>query len=383
MRLLILVALSTMAVAAPAGAKCGKSASNPLAELDLATWEAATPAAKVDAEVLAKAISKRDPAAVSLDHAFAWRDQAVAIHSRCGPNACGGGVALIKVKGAKARVVSRALLPFGETPWRMDGEGFSVGGAGIADVDHDGADELVVRYELTGKPERAVGSQSWEYLAIFNLPALSLAWVERVGQGGQASVHEGCEWTLTWRDDNCDRRTDISLARRCAEEQHCLDEANAGEADCKGYARPKAKTDVWLHDKKLDAYVPKGGKPPFTPIGDGLPFLVIAASFPEQGPDAAGDAKARAIALKAKGLPDVTFHDSRAFSRLACCYQTVVVGRFATKPEADARVAELQAKGVKANVRKGFLGGAPLPNAATVDTPPAWRYRSPHVPVRA
>jgi len=90
-------------------------------------------------------------------------------------------------------------------------------------------------------------------------------------------------------------------------------------------------------------------------VKDDKPWLVVAGAFPlADAARADADASALFEKLDKLGIHDAERHDSRAFSGLACCFDTVLGGRFADSKAAEARVRALAPRGVKAYTKRGF-----------------------------
>jgi hypothetical protein len=91
-----------------------------------------------------------------------------------------------------------------------------------------------------------------------------------------------------------------------------------------------------------------------TPLADGRPWLVVAASEPLEAPG--GEARAEKLrrTLVQAGLGGAEVLDSRQTPRLHCCYRVVVAGRFASREQADAAVTTARARGHRAYVKQGF-----------------------------
>lgn len=90
------------------------------------------------------------------------------------------------------------------------------------------------------------------------------------------------------------------------------------------------------------------------PLLDARLWLVITDSLPLTDEDFMTDADQRVEELLASGFTGAESFDSRRASLLSCCYRTVVAGRFGTREEAIARVAELEALGFDAYVKAGW-----------------------------
>jgi hypothetical protein len=91
-------------------------------------------------------------------------------------------------------------------------------------------------------------------------------------------------------------------------------------------------------------------------ISDKKPYGVIAASVPyfSKGKSNLKRAKSTLARLMKKGVTGLTMWPSTAFERLACCYYTILAGRYETKAMAVKRVKALKRKRMKAYYRRLF-----------------------------
>ena len=89
-------------------------------------------------------------------------------------------------------------------------------------------------------------------------------------------------------------------------------------------------------------------------IADKKPFLVVAGQVAVASQQVMERAKELHGKLLAAGFDKTTIHDSREFQGLTCCYQTVVVNRFADQASAESLQKRLKEKGFEATVRRGF-----------------------------
>jgi hypothetical protein len=58
------------------------------------------------------------------------------------------------------------------------------------------APQVIVRYEVYAAPRPGLGSLLYEYLAILNVPDLSLALFHEIDRGGEASSDARCSWSV-------------------------------------------------------------------------------------------------------------------------------------------------------------------------------------------
>jgi len=343
--------LCVLAVPENADARCPVSESNPERVIDFDKWQEAMP--NVDG-ALKSAIQglvheKISPAA-TVHRALSVNNRSVATWYSCDNKNCRGGVVFLNSNPDRLRIIRRGLLPHNEEVGNRSGKAFRVLHTLIEDVDHDGSVELIVRYEIDGPRRPTTGIQTYEYLSIFNLPDLHMQLFFRLGQHGGGDFQEFCSYGVERRDFNCDRRTDLLIVQECGMNM-CFEE-DAPQRDCKGQPREKKWHLFW--QKANDIYAGKRGYAQVKPIADDKPFLVIAGNFAVAGQAYMDRAKALRDRLIKAGFGNAAIHNSREFKRLACCYRTIVVDRFADKATATALHKELKAKGFKAYVRKGF-----------------------------
>ena len=83
-------------------------------------------------------------------------------------------------------------------------------------------------------------------------------------------------------------------------------------------------------------------------INDDKPYVVIAGSYEDREDAAEKVAKLDAAWIFSE------IEDSRSFENFACCYNTVVAGRFESREEAKERSDILNRVGFRAYVKKGF-----------------------------
>lgn len=351
-RVLSVALLALVCLPAPkASARCPLSESNPQAVIDFTTWQSQMEAVEprlergVRALLAAKVGSKvRVHRVIGADH------RTVASWDSCERGNCRGGVAFFNSNPEKLRFIRRAILPHNERVGSRSGKAFRVLHTVVEDIDHDGDDELLVHYEVDGPRRATSGVQVHEYMAIFNLPNLRLQLFFRLGRHGGGDLQEFCSWKVTRRDFNCDRRTDLLIEQECG--MNICFEADAPERDCRN--QPKAKKWHLYWQAETDTYSGKRGYARVQFINDDRPYVVIAGSFAVQGTGYLARAKKLRSKLVKAGFEDTMIHNSREFPALACCYRTVVAGRFAQKADAVKLQQKLKQGGFRPYVRKGF-----------------------------
>jgi hypothetical protein len=259
-------------------------------------------------------------------------------------------VAFLNSNPDRLRVIKLGILPHNERVGNESGKAFRVLHTLVEDTDHDMETELIVHYEIDSPRRATSGIQTYEYMAIYNLPDLSLQLFFRLGQHGGGDLHEFCSWKVIRKDFNCDRRTDLLIEQECG--MNICFEEDAPERDCRN--QPKEKNWHLYWQKANDTYSGKRGFAKVQEIRNGRPYLVISGNFAVAGKRYLK----RAMKLKSKlvdaGFEDTMIFNSREFATLACCYRTIVVGRFSDRVAADKLKKQVKAKGFKAYVRKAY-----------------------------
>jgi hypothetical protein len=334
-----------------AEAKCPVSESNPNQELNFDKWQSLMP--DVDSVLegaIGRLVKEKVSSAAIVHRALSVNNRSVASWFSCDKKNCRGGVLYMNSNPARLRIIRRALLPHNERVGNQSGKAFRVLHTLIEDVDNDGDTELVVRYEVDGPRRPTTGIQTYEYMAIYNLPDLKMQLFFRLGQHGGEDFQEFCSYAVVRKDFNCDRRTDLLIKQECG--MNICFEEDAPQPDCKG--QPKEKKWHLFWQKEKDIYAGKRGYAQVTPVKDDRPYLVVAGQFAVASDGYLDRAKALKKKLVKAGYVDTMIHNSREFASLSCCYRTVVVDRFTTKEATVALRGELKKKGFKTYVRKGF-----------------------------
>ncbi len=335
-----------------ASAQCRKGPTNPHDNLSMEGIEALRAKGPSPDESLAPALKVPEDALTSevLHGVPIGKNRFVAAWSYCQERRCRAYVGVLRRSAKGVRIVRKKPLKTDLKPFPPV-DGLSVVQGAVADLDADGRPEYVVYYGATSEPEAAVGSRSAAHVTIFKLPTLEVSWSAEVARGGQASVHEGCDYELRRIDVDCDKHPDLVFTQTC-QEQYCQEEHDEVPDECK--EGPEVDKIIDRYDPAKDEYVSVYGHTSPSPIKDDKPYLVIAGSFPVERFRA--DVKAGTLLgrLVSKGITDASLVDSRAFPKLKCCFHTVLGGRFATAKEALQRVKALKPLKIKAYVRKGF-----------------------------
>src|SRR5262245_27909134 len=161
--------------------------------------------------------------------------------SECSKTRCRGWVGKLSGGAAYPRLVTKVALI--APPNVFFDDGFSFDAAAFADVDGDGAKEIVVRYRATEPPRAALGSLSHDYVALYAPRGLALMFVHELRRAGGAS-EEACEWQLARRDGNL-------LTTGVCNERSCLEAADA-PARCKP---SRTLNELWHRPRGLKRYL--------------------------------------------------------------------------------------------------------------------------------
>lgn len=190
--------------------------------LDLAALAAQSRTVAIADESLRAALVKGTPGGVVFSKALDLGDGASAIAwSECSKSGCRGSVATLT--GAdQPRLVKRAALV---APARVFfADGFMFEAPALADLDGDGASEIILHYTASEPPRGALGSLSREYVAAYSAKDLSLVFSHELRRAG-ADSENACQWTLT-------RTGDRLIASGECNTRSCL-EATPPPAGCK------------------------------------------------------------------------------------------------------------------------------------------------------
>ena len=162
----------------------------PIVPLDLAALAARSKTVEIDEGQLRAALVTGQPRAVAFSAVLDLGAGTTAVAwSECSPTSCRGSVATMA--GGRAR--KKVALP---APTRVFGvDGFAFEPPALADLDGDGAPEVVFHYTATEPPRRALGSISHEYVAVYSPTALSLLFAHEIRHAG-ADSEDSCQWTL-------------------------------------------------------------------------------------------------------------------------------------------------------------------------------------------
>ncbi len=85
----------------------------------------------------------------------------------------------------------------------------------LLDIDQDGKDELLVRYDVYGPERQGAGALWTEMLAIVNLPEMTLGLVHELKSGGREGIDNRCQYQVTRVHLDGDHRLGLRWLRTC------------------------------------------------------------------------------------------------------------------------------------------------------------------------
>lgn len=162
----------------------------PIVPFDLAALAAGSKTVEIDEGRLRAALVTGEPRAVAFSAVLDLGAGTTAVAwSECSPTSCRGSVATMA--GGRARKV--VALPAPKPVFGVDGFAFEP--PALADLDGDGAPEIVFHYRTTEPPRRGLGSISHEYVAVYSPKDLSLRFAHEIRRAG-ADSEDSCQWTF-------------------------------------------------------------------------------------------------------------------------------------------------------------------------------------------
>jgi hypothetical protein len=184
--------------------------------VDLAAIAAQSKTVAIADDQLRAALVKGTPDGVVFGSALDLGEGASAIAwSECSKAGCRGAVATLT--GTPPRQVKRAALVAPAKVFFADGFAFEA--PALADLDGDGAPEIVLHYTAVEPPRGALGSRSREYVAVYSKD-LALLFSHELRRAG-ADTEEACQWTLA-------RSGDRLIASGECNQRTCLESPAAG-----------------------------------------------------------------------------------------------------------------------------------------------------------
>jgi hypothetical protein len=224
----------------------------PPSPIDLDALARGATTVDISEDLLRAVVVQGNPEAVKFSTAIDLGEGVSAIAwSECSKTRCRGWLGKLSGGAAYPRLVTKVALTAPPTVFFDDG--FTFDAAAFADVDGDGAKEIVVRYRATEPPRAALGSLSHDYVALYAPKGLALLFVHELRRAGAAS-EEACEWKLARRGNNL-------VTSGVCNERSCL-EATDAPARCKP---SRTLNELWQRLRGQKRYV--GAALPERPSG--------------------------------------------------------------------------------------------------------------------
>ena len=248
-RIALAGALLLAPVPAVVGAPAHAPAAPPAQALDLAALAKQSKTIELDEERLHAALVKGNPQSVVFSAALDLGGGTTAIAwSECTKTGCRGSVATLTGGADRPKLAKKAALVAPAKVFAYDGFAFEP--PALADLDGDGAPEIILHYQASEPPRPAVGSMAHEYVAVYAPKDLSLIFSKELRRAG-GDTEESCQWTLR-------RSGDHLLASGECNMRACLDSSPA-PADCK----PARKlSETWRKAAGQKTYTRVTNQPP-------------------------------------------------------------------------------------------------------------------------
>lgn len=191
--------------------------------LDLAALAARSKTAPITEEQLHPALVKGSPDGVVFSTALDLGGGVTAVAwSECTRAGCRGSVATLTGGAEHPKLARKAALVAPAKVFYIDG--FSFEPPAFADLDGDGASEIILHYQASEPPRPALGSLSREYVAIYAPQDLSLIFSHELRRAG-GDTEDACQWSV-------DRSGDRLILNGQCNKRACL-EAPSPPAGCK------------------------------------------------------------------------------------------------------------------------------------------------------
>jgi hypothetical protein len=209
--------------------------------LDLVSLAREARAIELDEERLRALLVKRPPESVSFAPAVASPAGSLVAWSECNLKTCVGYAARLEGDAEHLSLTKKIRLPLAVPVFAV--EGYRFHSSVLADLDGDGTKEWLLHVEVSEPPRSALGSLVHEYLVVFNVPALSLAFLQELGRRGGDS-EPACTWEV--RREVRAGRAMLTVLGRCGR-RDCL-EAQAPVPGCPPTRQSRARF-VWVRGK--------------------------------------------------------------------------------------------------------------------------------------
>jgi hypothetical protein len=183
--------VALMLAASPPTAAAAPPAPEPL-DLDALATQSKT--VEIAEDQLRDTLVSGSPRSVAFSTALDLGGGVTAIAwSECTKLRCRGWVATLTGGTERPALASKAALV--APPKVLFADGFSFEAPAFADLDGDGAFEVVLHYRAAEPPRAALGSLSHEYIAVYSPKNLSLIFSHELARTGGDS-EDACRWTL-------------------------------------------------------------------------------------------------------------------------------------------------------------------------------------------
>ena len=164
---------------------------------------------EIDQDTLHDALVTGHPDTVAFSAALDLGNGATAVAwSECSEPGCRGWLATLAGGTEQPKLTHKVTLI---APAKVFGvDGFVFEAPAFADLDGDGAPEIILHYKADEPPRRALGSWSHEYVAAYAPKDLSLIFSHELGVTGGDS-ETACRWTLCRNGDRLTARGECNL----------------------------------------------------------------------------------------------------------------------------------------------------------------------------
>lgn len=130
---------------------------------------------------------------------------------KCADGRCLPYLVLADDESGHAEVRGSASLP----GLRRDAAEMEYLPLGLADIDRDGKEELLIRYKVHYPAREGTGLLWNEILVVVNLPDMTVALQHELASGGSEKETDRCSHSVTVLDLDGDKRNDLRVQRVC------------------------------------------------------------------------------------------------------------------------------------------------------------------------